>query len=107
MYSQYFKIIILFSVLLNEADSTTHSSTDLDVTISYSNSKSSNQSLSDTNSGSNFVPFVFFHDESNSRRSSLNSGPLFREDNFTTSKSDSDTEQEQANQNPENNTITG
>ena len=68
--------------------------------MSYSNSESNNQSSDDGNSASNFV---LFHDESNSERSSLNSGPLFREDDFTTSKSESNSDAEQVNENPENN----
>ena len=87
----------LFSVILNEADSTINP--DLDVTISYSNSDSNNQSYGHGNSGGLGAPFVLFSDDSDSDTSSLNSGPLFREDDYTTSDSDT----EQPNENSDNN----
>ena len=83
----------IIPVILNEADSST--TTDLDVTASYSHSESNNQS--DGNSGSSFV---LFGDESDSETSSVKSGPLFRQD-FITSESETDTVQ--SYENPENN----
>ena len=80
----------IIPVILNEADSST--TTDLDVTVSYSDSESNNQS--DGNSGSSFV---LFGDESNSEMSSVNSGSLFRQDDFTTSESKTNTEQSYEN----------
>ena len=63
----------------------------MDATISYSDSNSDIQDSDDTNSGSPLVLFPWYDDDyTYSNTTSLNSEPLFQEENYATSDSDRD-----------------